>query len=149
MAGGSAVRCLVSVQQLPAVHSRAPRPGDSGHLCLPPQAFHRLEGMKVGLDHLSPWPTHVPLVSLCPHGQHLIPVISTCPVFSTCPCGQLLPPWSVVSTHSHGQLLSSWSVSIIVVSLSPVVSSCPHGQCLCGQHHPCGQLLPHMPFLWG
>ena len=153
MAEGSALRCLVLAGELTAVCSRTPRPGDLGHLCLPHQAFPSLEGMKVGQDHLSPWPTHVPLAGFCPHGQHLVSVmIGTCPVFSTCPCGQLLSPWSVVSTI-------------------PVVSSCPHGQFVpmpalplwsallqwsapvpmvsgqhqsCGQHHSCGQL----PSLW-
>lgn len=68
-------------------------------------------------NHLSPWPTHVPMSSFCLRGQHLVPEVSTCPVFSTHPC-------------AHGQWSAPplWSVPNRVVSTAPVVSSCPHSQ---------------------
>lgn len=35
--------------------------------------FHRLGGVKVGQDHLSPWPTHIPFLSSVPMVSILSP----------------------------------------------------------------------------
>lgn len=86
-------------------------------------------------NHLSPWPTDVPMSSFCLRGQHLVPEVSTCPVFSTHTCAH--GQWSA---HHCGQFLTVWSAPPLWLALVPIVN---------GQHCPYGQLLPHKPLLWG